>query len=343
MSLTGDPLFQLNLLIFLTWKGYPRDEIDPIFIDAGYDLFRVEKNIILPDITRHKFEAASLRFGNSVSPDLIIENSDLKVFLAVECKKTSFGIGSTTTNQLRKLLALNGKDLSRIIGKADNTSWSSFVTYVLDTGNSVSMFQTLEEVASQIISLGIESAAIAALELEHTSEGIYLRKPQNTPDLPNIDLSSPKRVMILEPDADPRPLYLIPYAPGSESQPDLYAKIAFEERIRSSVGVLLGHVSQQAQEYDLDNLIINAIQAWNIWDNNQEKQNIRAHVRCFIRNVFRELRLATGFECTISKSTVFIPAASREVIEKVRRHLLGIGFRRERLDITEPIQHHIDD
>jgi len=343
MNLTGDPLFQLNLLILLTWRGYPRDEIDPIFVDAGYNLFRIEKNITIPDITRRRFETANFLLGNSVSPDLILENNTLKVFLAIECKRASFGASSTTANQLRKLLSLNGKDLGRIIGKTDNHAWSSLVTYILDTGNSSLMFETLQEVATQISSLGIESAGIASLELEHTQDGIYLRKPENAPDLPNIALSSPKRVMALEIGTDPRPLYLIPYAPSSGSQPDPYAKKAFEERIRSSVGIMLGHINEQAQEYELDSVISASVQAWNVWDNNDEKQNIRAHVRVFIRNIFTELRAITGCSCTITKSTISVPAVNPETIEKVRRYLLGTSFRRASLDITGSFQYHIDD
>ncbi len=48
-DLIGDPLFQLNTMVLLTWRGTRRAGIAPLFAEAGYELSFIERTIPSPN------------------------------------------------------------------------------------------------------------------------------------------------------------------------------------------------------------------------------------------------------------------------------------------------------
>jgi hypothetical protein len=344
-DIIGNPLFQLNLVLWLSWS-FPTDStIDPIFFRAGYRLSSIETELTVPPGSSLILRDSNIGVSRAARPEAILEHQEHQLFLTLECKASSFSPQSSTAKQAVALLTLNGNELSDLLGKPHSEIWNGILTYVSVQGQGNNLMSTLQDLSITLARCGIATPQIASLELSHQRDGIYIMSVPGSTSLPNVDLSRRRRVLQLNPNEDPRSLYLIPYMPGGEHERDSIAEQEFGERMRLAVAMLFGHLNEQQHDYDLDEVIGRTIQVWHQWRNEPQKTNIRDHARHFIRSVFRDIQKVSGVECQITKSgrIVTIPAVSGIEADKIRGYIRSTAFRRKPLNFSGRVQGQIAD
>src|SRR5438045_3752304 len=106
------PLFQLNLLIWLSWSSRP--VMYPFFWSNGFVLFRLGQMIATPLAARQGAREASppLAMGEAASPDLLLRQQDRAALITLECKKGSFGPTSKAAGQAAALLSCTGPHIA---------------------------------------------------------------------------------------------------------------------------------------------------------------------------------------------------------------------------------------
>ncbi|MDQ2807737.1 MAG: hypothetical protein M3Z04_12645 [Chloroflexota bacterium] len=337
LDIVGHPLFQLNLMIFLTWPSPVASHltINPVFHAAGYALPFIERDIVVPNGSYRALRTQGHHVNKIVQPDLLLEHSAAKVFLPIECKRSG---SSADPGQAMALLTLNGTELKPIIGKPPEEEWATIIAYLSVENNGTYLLGELSRLAGVLAGTGVAPANGASLELLYRADGIYLASVPHSASLPDLDLSRPTRVLALDPDEDPRPFYVIPYLADHGAEADPVAEQCFRESLRSSVLVLFGQLDDEPHEFELDSVITKGIAAWPIWNSADRRKQIRGYVRKFIRETFADLNKKLDIECRIDNQKIKLPAVTPEVALAVRDYMANAGFRHRTLDLSGPIQ-----
>jgi len=101
------PLFQLNLMLFLSWPA-PPSFVEPIFWREGFELRSIAPSIGVPLEALARAQTANLPIQPTASPELVLEQNSQQQLLLIECKSSSFSPASSTSQQSRALLACTG-------------------------------------------------------------------------------------------------------------------------------------------------------------------------------------------------------------------------------------------
>src|SRR5215213_3763670 len=91
-----DALFQLNLLIWLSWPARPG--VYPLFRDHGFELYRLSQEVDVPVAARLAAASATppIPVSQRVSADLLLRHQARQRLITLECKVSSFGPDSST-------------------------------------------------------------------------------------------------------------------------------------------------------------------------------------------------------------------------------------------------------
>lgn len=333
-----NPTFQLNLMLLMSMPAPPEGPLRSIFADAGYRALFVERLISIPAPTHLALQDAGLAVSRGARPDLFLVHDNGQQFVLIECKRSSFSSTSSTTRQARALLVLSGSDLSRFVGVGLGT-WTSIVSYVCVEGNGSLLWQTMTDLSNELQIARLPTAATATLELLSRLDGVYMVAVQQSATLVNLTLDIPVRVLQLRPGEDPRPLYLIPFMPGGDHEPDELGKRVLRERLRATLAELLGKANQVGQQYRLDkDVLTRAIPAWDLWDNTDAKRNLQDHTRRIFRRVFSVLARRAGMECRIDNLIVHIPPIQPSQLAVIRSYLISSEYRQLEIDVFGPSQ-----
>ncbi len=323
----GDPLFQLNLMLILSWNTSARSGFSSVFADAGSQLSFVEQGIGVPVEVLSRLSVAGVSVGSSVGHDVFLEHPGSRTFVPVECKRSSFGASSSTARQARGMLAMDGAFLGAYIGKPPGELWGSVLLYMTREGHGGRLGGTLDELCDQLRESGVSISPHACLELQLGGDGVALARVPGGAALPNLPFATPQVVMRLAPGQEPSTLYLIPFMPTHDAHSDGIAEAAFRERLRSATVVLFKDLGK-ARRYDIDgDFLERTIQVWSIWRNDTTKRNLRRSARTFLRRVFAQLGTRAGVQCTVDDRTISIPEMTREQVAEVRRYLRSAEFR----------------
>lgn len=343
-TIIGNPLFQLNLILFLTWPSPPLDQINPIFYQAGYQFSYIERELFVPESANQRMQSADLLANRSIHPETLLEHPEKRFLLPIECKKSSFGPDSSTCRQARALLTLTGPEISQQLGIGSAEDWQAVLTYVSRSQHGERILSTLQELAAQLSGVGVQVAPFASLELIYSDRGIDLWLVPQSAALPNLDFAEPVRVLELYNDLDPRPLYLLPYMPSGDDKPDPISEQVFHERIRLAAALLFRYLDDSQHEYELDDIIAETIQLWHQWAYPKEKKHVRDHARQWLRGLFAEIEQETEVHCDFKpkSNTIIIPPVPAIQKRKLRR-FVEKALRRKPIDFTRPVQRTIYD
>src|SRR6266581_3195760 len=120
-ELIRDPIFQLNVLLWLAQPLPSGDAITPLLHSGGFEV----------------------QVG--VRPDVILAKESSGKFAITECKGSSFGSGSSTAHQARTLLALAGPRCHEVLGLQPQAVRESTLTYLLPSSQRPAMRATISE------------------------------------------------------------------------------------------------------------------------------------------------------------------------------------------------------
>jgi hypothetical protein len=88
-DLIGDPLYQVNLLLWMLQPSTGRP-VNPLLQNAGFRLWDIERERPLPLDLASRLQTDGLAVRNPVAPDVLVDSPD-KLFLTLECKRSMFG------------------------------------------------------------------------------------------------------------------------------------------------------------------------------------------------------------------------------------------------------------
>src|SRR3989338_8016764 len=110
-KIIGDHLFQMNLILWLAQPIGMNIGLRAILAESGYSVYSIAPSLALPIPIRQRIREKNINAQDGCSPDIILGKEKSNFFLLVECKKQSFGPDSSTSEQARTLLLLDGQIL----------------------------------------------------------------------------------------------------------------------------------------------------------------------------------------------------------------------------------------
>lgn len=330
------PLFQLNLMLWLTWPTKYAG-IKPIFREQGFSLQAIGQPLSLSFILYSRLTEANIPVQNSAYVDLLLINNSKQVLIPIECKKKSFGPTSSTSKQANCLLCHSGTDIAQVIGLPKARDWYAFLYYVVEDGYQEPMLNTLTQLTANLKQAQIAATSFGSIGIKVViNDGIYLNFV--TDGNSNGAAYTPKRgevkVKDLEPDELPIPLYLLPFDMSSGELDDI-AKKALEERIRSALAILIMQgLSKTTFDVTEEEIMSTAIEVWDYWKENHLKSGLLKVVRPYIQSVVKILSV-NGIDVSLSNRTIRFSGITPEKAKKIRKYITSKNFKSSKTKIEQ--------
>lgn len=213
---SGDPLFQLNAVL---WMLQPMPEqpnpVNAVLHLHGYAIRSLGQSLTADAVLERQL-AVELDLRGSPAPDVLASAPTGNPWPVFECKGSSFGPDSTTSDQALKILA-RGADLSLTVGSAPSQTIDGCVVYVTRKEEATQLQATVEELSAILAQAGVSPAPASTLGLRiERGTGLLARVIAGSfPGKGGSALASD--VLILRaagPQEEARPLYLVPFDPG---------------------------------------------------------------------------------------------------------------------------------
>jgi len=336
-----DPLFQLNLAIWMT-QSQPSTHfyIYPLFYESGLNIYSIGPPLALPPDIRL---AVSDRIAcqESARPDLVLELKEKKRFCVLECKSSSFGSESSTSNQARTLLLLAGPIVSEVLVSGKRGENEGILCYFIGPNNAGLMDRTLEILAEEIKDkINFETGRFGCFVIKSSKSTIVLEYSEPIKNFLNLVKDSPVDIIKFEEDTDPRPLYLIPYDPNvnqTREEQEFCRRVLFERilsHIISNIGSADIPTSITFTTAELLNLATFGV--YEIWDDTDAKKHIRKLVKDFLVNAKNsiEASLRKYIKHESQKGWVF-NIENKDIYEELLKQLQR--FKPENLDLSKEI------
>ncbi len=338
-KLCNDPLFQLNLAIWLA-QPQPSEHfyVYPLFYKSELSIYSIGPLLALPpDIRR----ADSKDYQEGARPDLILENKRKKKFCILECKKSSFGPNTEQAKQARTLLLISGPIISEVLGLGSRGQNEGILCYFSDSSQVEMMEKTLKTLTQDIKNLKLESGTYGCFGIKAEHSVILLEYSNQIKNFLDIKDNSPVEIIRLEKDTDPRPLYFIPYDPNiqqTKEERELCRRILFER--------ILSHIISKIGGADIPSLIIFTTEellnsatfgVYEIWEDTEAKRHIRRIVKDFLNqiknNIAEPLKECITYE---SQKGWSFNLKDRETYEELLKQLQK--FKPETLDLSKKVE-----
>jgi hypothetical protein len=328
------PLFQLNLMLFLAWPA-PPSFVNPIFWQEGFALESIAPSLGTPLEALARAQAADLPINVTARPELLLTQKNEQQFLLIECKRSSFGPESDTSQQARALLACSGIYLAERIGAKNPENWEDCLLYTVSGGQEHQMRDTLQVLTSEMQESRIFTANNGAIGIHIQADGVYLGS-DNQSNIPIHSLQQAEggglRVMELEEGEDPRPLYLIPFDP-SIGVSDPVERQVLEERVRQALASLIGsRLDNPSFRISMDEILTAVTEVWEMWEDSSAKKGFRNAVRAYVREVLRQIR-KQGTPVESREQHFAFKQVTPDSARDLRRYLTSVAFRRGEIDL----------
>lgn len=239
--IAADPVFQLNVIL---WSLLPSEggRYRSVLHQHGYFLHSIGRRLQLSGERR---EALAEVAGHGLpSPDVLADHESDPTMLVVECKASSFGSASSTSQQAMKLL-VGGSDVADTIGAS--SSRPAHVLYATRSGDAALLWATLQELQSSLSTEGLPLARAGTLTIELRDLGAWLGLSHgDPPPAPLGDaLSAPVEIVTFEEHDSPLPLYILPWDPGVEQDSRLadLGKAVIAARVLNEATAMIGRAS----------------------------------------------------------------------------------------------------
>lgn len=320
-----DPLFQLNLVLFLSFPSPPGGRITPVFYNSGFRILSLSRRISLPLPLIGLIEGNSVAVQHSAKPEAILKHTTLNRLLLIECKKSSFSSTSSTANQAVTLLAAQGNVLRDALGFSRSNSWSSELLYIVKSADEELLSICLQELSENLNQIACSTNPHGVWGLEEKSDGIYI----NTSCSNGIIISGEISVKVLASHSgnDYRTLYLIPADP-SIGAPDIYAQEVLRERIRSSVAAfLMGSLGPKPVNLVIEQFMHRVINVWGLWEDTESKKNLRGGVRHYLKTVLNYIKKKYGVEFVVTNQGFEINPVTARTKIRLRHYFMSNGYR----------------
>jgi len=302
-ELLRDPLFQLNIILWLTQPMPPQGSITPLLHQKGFSVYAIAPTLSVPPGIALAVQRSSLQTQQRVRPDVVLKReTDLK-FALVECKASSFGVATEQAIQARTFLLLADEPLAEALGLSPEQIQASILAYALPARESARLEATLSRLSNELRRHHLPAGDSTMIGLDIDSWDVRVVFDWSGSQFFSIAPGS-HPVMRVQPGDDPRPLYFIPYDPDVHQSPEenLFCKRILFERIHSVVLAAVGRASSpESLTLNIDNLLNEAtFGMFGLWENRESLKHMRGMCRQLItalaRAVNKEVKGSLSYE-----------------------------------------------
>lgn len=303
-EIVEDPLYQLNLMLWLLQPLKDNYPLRPILKEAGYELFAIGPSMPLSPELREKIVSASIDCVVEPEPDLLLSRDGVKEFVIIECKRQLFGSESTSAEQSRALLLQSEEQFNLTVGLEVNATPSLHLLYVSKHSSSENHANSLCKISDELTSKGIATVPVGSVGIMNKKNQIYLcdaydfgTVPPPIKDIVNKEV----KVQEFEQDGNPIPIFYIPWDPNVSQSDEIrmYCEQGFCERILLAFVTRIGRTSLPVTiEIDYEDLLNEATyKFYERWKSKNTRRALRRSCRDLITD---SLRFAEGhFEKTV--------------------------------------------
>ncbi len=334
-EIIGDHLFQLNLIL---WLAQPIDMnigLRAILAESGYSVYSISPSLALPIPIREKIREKNINAQDGCSPDIILKRKLSDLFMLIECKKQSFGATSSTSEQARTMLLLEGKVLAEALALSSTSRVGSVVSYTTKDDQKLLIKTTCDILRSEIESAGFRSNDACCIGIKHDPENsIYIVVDVDDSNRLNIIENGIIKVIEGQPNTDPRPLYFIPLDPSVEQ--NAYGKKTLEQRLLSEILSLIGRAKIPGKVIlTVEDILSKATWGmYNLWGDNNARKNLRRQVNSFLKNkmasafpqnfIQEQAAWVLNLESSKDKESLLSFLLKTEDIEELSKDQLGL-------------------
>lgn|GEM_PF-967420 len=303
-ELIRDPLFQLNVLLWLAQPMPNESEIRPLLYEQGFTVYAIAPLLGLPPDLRLMAQEAQINIQERARPDVVLAHEGARKFAFAECKANSFGPTSSTAEQGRSLLVVAGPRAAEALGLAPGQVADSLLAFMTPQTEQGPLAQTLATLYEKLDAAQIPAGQFSVLGLASTETEVSIAIDDQASaffGLPKGNNSFMKR----EPDTDPRPLYFIPYDPDIDQSPEEkeFCKRVLFERTQSTVVAAVGHARHPCElSLNFEKILNDAMFGmYGQWENRESAR----HMRRLCRQLMDALAQAVSSE--VPNSITFEP------------------------------------
>ncbi len=247
-EIVEDPLYQLNLTLWLLQPlrdGYP---LNPLLREAGYELFAISPGMPLGPALRETVTSGSVDSAVEPGPDLLLSRDERGEFVVWECKSQLFGAESSSARQARGLLLQAGEQFNLAIGLELKARPDLYLVYLSKHLSCQEYLSRLCSIKHDLELKGMKTLPVGGIGIVNRDIEVCLHNAYDQgmipPALANI-VGTEAKVQDLASDENPIPLFYIPWDPNV-SQSDVmkeHCESVFGERILSAFVAEIGRAS----------------------------------------------------------------------------------------------------
>lgn len=218
----ADPLFQLNAVLWML-QPHPAQStaVNAVLHRHGYAV-RSMGQTLTADADLERLLATELELRGAPQPDVLASAPAGDPWPIFECKKSFFGMDSSTSSQASKVLA-RGADLSLAVGARPCQQVDGCVVFVTQDDQAEALQGTLEGLRAALQQAGAPTAPAATMGLR-LETGVGLMASVAAGLFPGPGGTALADDVVVVPAAgseeNARPLYLVPFDPSVEQDDD---------------------------------------------------------------------------------------------------------------------------
>jgi hypothetical protein len=280
-DLVSDPLFQLNVLLWLTQPLPEGSHFVPLLYQRGFTVYAIAPALAVPPDVFLAAQGTTVSIQQNGRPDVVLTHEEERKFAFVECKASSFGPGVKAAEQARAFMLMAGR-AAEVLGLAASQVTDAILGYMVPESQKVSLQQTLVALARELTANKLPAGRTTVLSLQASAEELMLSMDAAGSTFFSLPVAS-YPILKLLPDTDPRPLYFIPYDPDVDQSAHerLFCKRVLFERIHSAVLVAIGRANPPVTLTLLPNDLLNdaTFGMFSLWQNRESASHMRALCR----------------------------------------------------------------
>lgn len=290
-ELCGDPLFQLNMAIWLSQPKPGDFGVRPIFHESGFRVFSIGPRLSIPPDIRLILKESKIEYHESAAPDIVLASDNYSKICILECKKNSFGASSSNTLQAKTLLIISGPTAPEILGIGLRNQANGILVYMTRADQVDALQSTLNGLKIDLSRINIKTGEPGCFGLGCNEKALSIRYSGNIGEAMNINHDSPVEVLSLDDDTDPRPLYIIPYDPTlfnqhSQEEEKICRRILYE-RFLGHVLCKVGSANAPVEiKIPIDEILnLSTFHFFEIWDDKSVRQNFKSLLKEFMMSL----------------------------------------------------------
>ncbi len=329
-GLTGDPLFQLNALLWLAQPIPAGGSVEPLLYREGFKVHALGPALTLPLNVAYALGRAGLATQGSARPELILKRLEEGEYAIIECKRSSFGPTSSTSEQARVLLAAAGPPCADVLGLPRTHVSTSSLGYLTRDDQRARLSDTLRALSDELRQAGVDPGRSTVVGLKERDFDIALVVEAGA-SFCRIPAGEYPFIRT-EPGTDPRPLYLIPYDPDAlpqDESEEVRAKQQLFERVRVALLTRVGQAPVPGSiHFTIPELLSDATWGlFNIWGAGGSRSHVIDITRAFVRALAINVNKSSPKAITSAPDTGWtIALDSTTTQDKVRGRLMRFEF-----------------